>query len=295
MKYEGIFPAVITPFNNKEEVDKSKMREFLDFVIEGGVHGIFLLGTNGEAPLLTKEEKMDLMEIAVEYVDGRVPIISGTDTNSTKEAIELGKHAENVGIDAIQAVVPYYFPASHHSLVNHYTKIAEKVDLPLFIYSFPARTGNEISIQTLSKLAEHPNIKGIKDSSGDVSWYYKAIEKIKKKRDDFIFFSGNDMLLYNYLSLGGGGGVSALANVFPELVVKVYEEFKSRNYQKAKKKQDIAMQARRAIDEGPYMAGVKGGLKVRGLDFGDLRSPLLALDKDERNHLEKKFKELDLI
>ena len=212
MRYEGVFPAVITPFDKDKEVDKPKMREFLDFVIEGGVHGIFLLGTNGEGPMLSLEEKKMLMELAVEHVDSRVPIIAGTNTNSTKESIELGRHAEKVGIDAIQAVIPFYFPMSEEALIDHYNRIADSIDIPLLIYSFPARTGNEIKVKTLSKLAENPNIKGIKDSSGDVAWYYQAIENIKDKREDFVFFSGNDMLLYNYLSLGGDGGVSALGN-----------------------------------------------------------------------------------
>lgn len=295
MRYEGVFPAVITPFDKDEEVNKPKMREFLDFVIEGGVHGIFLLGTNGEGPMLTLEEKKVLMELAVDHIDGSVPIIAGTNTNSTKESIELGRYAEKVGIDAIQAVIPFYFPMSEESLLDHYNRIAESIDIPLLIYSFPARTGNEIKVKTLSKLTENPNIKGIKDSSGDVAWYYQAIENIKEKREDFIFFSGNDMLLYNYLSLGGDGGVSALANVFPGLVVKVYEEFKAGNLEKAKKFQDKAMKARKAIDKGPYMAGVKGGLKARGMDFGELRSPLQSLGQEGIERLKNKFKKLDLM
>lgn len=295
MKLEGIFPPVITPFTDGADVDEEKLRGYLDFLIKQGVHGLFILGTNGEGPLLTSEEKKRIIKITVEHVDGRIPVIAGTGCISTKESIELSKFAEKIGADAIHVVTPYYYPISQQGLTKHYSKIAESVELPVIIYYIPDRTGVKMDISTLVKLAEISNIIGIKDSSKDVSWFYNAIITVKEKRKDFVFLGGSDALIYTHLSLGANGAVSAVANVFPDIVVRLYEEFKKGNYERAKKFQDKVLRIRQALKKYPYLAGVKGALKLRGIDLGEPRSPLVVLSEKDFGKLKQELKEIGVI
>jgi len=295
MKFEGIFPPAITPFTKDDEVDEEKLAEYLDFLIKHRVHGLFMLGTNGEGPLLTFEEKKRVIKIAVEHINGKIPIIAGTGCVSTKETIELSKYAEKVGADAVHVVTPYYYPVSQQGLIRHYTKIAESVELPIVIYYIPDRTGVKIDVSTLAKLAEIDSIIGIKDSSKDVGWFYNAVMNVREKRPDFLFFGGSDALIYTHLTLGANGAVSAVANVFPEIVVKLYKEFKAGNYKKAKELQDKVLRIRQALKKGPYMAGVKGALKLKGMDFGELRSPLCSLSEEELKKLKEDLRKIGVL
>jgi len=295
MRLEGVIAPVITPFTKDEEIDEEKITEYLDFLIKHGVHGLFILGTNGEGPLLTLEEKKRVIKIAVEYINGRVPIIAGTGCISTKETIELSKYAEEVGANSVAIVTPYYYPVSQQGLIKHYTRIAESIDLPVIIYHIPDRTGNKINLDTLIQLAKIENIVGIKDSSKDITWFYNAVIMVREKRNDFYFFGGSDALIYTHLSLGGNGVVSAVANVFPEIVVELYEEFKRGNYESAKRSQDKILRIRRALKNGPYMAGVKGALKLRGMDFLEPRSPLQSLDEEELKRLEEDLRKIGVL
>jgi len=264
MKFEGIFPPAITPFTKDEEINEEKLLEYLDFLIKHGIHGLFMLGTNGEGPLLTFEEKKRVIKIAVEHVNGKIPIIAGTGCVSTKETIELSKYAEKVGADAVHVVTPYYYPVSQQGLIKHYTKIAESIELPIIIYYIPDRTGVKIDVSTLIKLAEVPNIIGIKDSSKDVGWFYNAVMNVREKRPDFLFFGGSDALIYTHLTLG-------------------------------KELQDKVLRIRQALKSGPYMAGVKGALKLRGMDFGELRSPLQSLSEEELKRLEDNLRKINIL
>lgn len=295
MQFEGIFSPAITPFTKDDEIDEENLMRYLDFLIKHGVHGLFMLGTNGEGPLLTFEEKKKVIKTTVEYMSGKVPIIVGTGCVSTKESIELSKYAEKVGADAIHVVTPYYYPMSQQGLIKHYTKIAESVELPVVIYYIPDRTGVKMDVSTLAKLAEIDNIIGIKDSSKNVSWFYNALITVREKREDFLFFGGSDALIYTHLSLGGNGAVSAVANVFPEIVVELYEEFRAGNYDRAKKLQEKVLRIRQVLKKGPYMAGVKGALKLRGMDFGELRSPLQSLNEGKLEKLKEDLKKIGVL
>jgi len=166
---------------------------------------------------------------------------------STRETIELSKYAEKAGAYAVHIITPYYYPTTQNGIIKHYRKIAESIEIPIIIYHMPPRTGVKIDVSTLLKLVEIPNIVGIKDSSMDVIWFYRAITAVREKRPDFIFFSGNDILICTYLTLGANGAVSAVANVFPEIVVQLYEEFKKGDLARAKEIQNKLLKIRIAI------------------------------------------------
>ncbi len=289
--FKGIYPAAITPFDESEEVDISRLEDFLDFLIEGGVHGIYLLGTNGEAPLLTMEEKKRVIESAVDHVGGRVPVIAGTMCNDTKGTIELVRYAEDKGADAVHVIVPYFFPSPKRSLVKHFKSISENIDLPIFIYSIPQRTGNRLDIETLKTLSEIDKVVGFKDSSGDLESFYSASVDTR----DLISFGGNDSLIYSYLSLGGDGAVTAVGNVFPELVSSIYEHHQRGDHIRAKELQDKVLHITQALKKGPYLSGVKAALKLRGMDFGDVRSPLLPFSRGEMKKLKADLERLNML
>lgn len=295
VEFKGVYPAVITPFKKDQEVDEKRLRDFLDHVIEGGVHGIYLLGTNGEAPLLSLEEKKRVMGIALDHVDDRVPVIAGTMCNSTVKTAELAGYAEEKGADAVHVIVPYYYPTNPHLLEKHLKDVSKKTDLPIFLYSIPQFTGNEIKPSTVSKLAEIEQLVGVKDSSGDVEWFYETVKEVQKERQDFYFFGGNDSLVFTYLMTGGSGSVTAVGNVFPELIVKIYENYSSGNFEKAKRAQAKVMKIKDIFSEFPPISAVKGGLKIRGKDFGEPRGPLHSLDDSELSKLKKKLKSIDVI
>lgn len=290
-RFEGIFPAAITPFDEDENLDESKLTEFLDFLIEGDVHGIFLLGTNGEAPLLDMAEKKKVIGTAVEHVDGKVPIIAGTMCNSTEKTIELSRYAEKKGSDAVHVILPYYFPCPHNPLVQHFKDISDEVDIPIFVYSIPQRTGNDLDIETLKELSKIENVTALKDSSGDLAFFYSVVEEI----DDFQFFGGNDSLIYSYLTSGGDGAITAAGNVFPELVSSIYDDFVKGDLQKAKEAQNAVLRISNVLKKGPYLSGVKAALKLRGLDFGEVRKPLQPFSQDEITLLREELKDLGLL
>ncbi|WP_324735391.1 4-hydroxy-tetrahydrodipicolinate synthase [Thermococcus sp. SY098] len=292
---EGIFPPVVTPFKEDESIDEERFASFLEFLVKRKVSGLFLLGTNGEGLSLEKEEKIRIMEIAVETVKGKVPVIAGTGAITTRETIKLSKEAERIGVDAIHVIVPYYYPLSREGILRHYAKVSQEVDLPILIYYIPSRTGNKIDVKTLCELAKLRNIIGIKDSSKDVTWFYNAIMAVKKENPDFVFLGGSDALIYTHLMLGGNGAVSAIANAFPEIVIKLYEEFRAGNLAKAKEIQDRILIIRQILKKYPYLSGIKAALKLRGIDMGVLRSPLVFLSKDQLQCLREELKAVGVI
>lgn len=293
--FKGIFPAVITPFDKGEKIDEKRMIDFINYMVEGGVHGIYLLGTNGEAPLLTLEEKKKIIDLTIKTVDGEVPVIAGTMCNSTKKTLYLSKYAEEKGADAVHVIVPYYYPVETRALKKHIEEIANEIKIPIFLYSIPQFTGNEIKSSTFSELAEIKDLVGLKDSSGDIELFYNTLLKVRKKRDDFVFFGGNDSLVLTYLTLGGDGAVTAIGNAFPELFVDIFEKFKTEDLEAAKRKQRKVLEIKNVFKKYPTMSAVKGTLKIKGQDYGDLRKPLHSLDRGELKNLEEELKKIDVI
>ncbi|ADT82999.1 4-hydroxy-tetrahydrodipicolinate synthase [Thermococcus barophilus] len=292
---EGIFPPVVTPFKEDESIDEERFASFLEFLVKRKVSGLFLLGTNGEGLSLENEEKIRIMEIAVETVKGKVPVIAGTGAITTRETIKLSKEAERIGVDAIHVIVPYYYPLSREGILRHYAKVSQEVDLPILIYYIPSRTGNKIDVKMLCELAKLRNIIGIKDSSKDVTWFYNAIMAVKKENPDFVFLGGSDALIYTHLMLGGNGAVSAIANAFPEIVIELYREFRAGNLAKAKEIQDRILIIRQILKKYPYLSGIKAALKLRGIDMGVLRSPLVFLNEDQLQCLREELKAVGVI
>ncbi|MFC6720643.1 dihydrodipicolinate synthase family protein [Halobacteriaceae archaeon SHR40] len=287
----GVIPPTVTAFDESGAVDHEATAAHAQFVADAGANGVFPLGTNGEFPLLTDEERQQVVETVADAVD--VPVIAGVGAPATRTTVAHAEHAESVGADGVVAVTPYYYPLDDEAAVNHYSEVAGAVDIPVYIYHIPSKTGNELSLAALDRLAEIDGIAGVKDSSKDVPWLAQAIDR----NPELSFMIGSDSLLYPGLSIGCSGLVSAIGNVFPELVVDLYEAYDAGEEERARELQSKAFEIRNALKRGPYMAGVKTALELRDLSFdvGTLRSPLRGMGDEDKAALEADLESLGLL
>jgi 4-hydroxy-tetrahydrodipicolinate synthase len=220
MKFEGVFTALVTPFSTDGTVDETALRKLIDFQIKEGISGLLPMGTTGESPTLSHEEHIRVIEIVIDQAEGRVPIIAGTGSNSTQEAIELTFQAMECGADASLQVAPYYNKPTQEGLYRHFTMIADKVDIPIIIYNIPGRTGKNIENSTMLRLAEHPNIVGVKEASGDIN---QMMDLIMEKPESFTVLSGDDNIAFPLTVLGGKGVISVASNYFPSKMVEMIQ------------------------------------------------------------------------
>jgi 4-hydroxy-tetrahydrodipicolinate synthase/2-dehydro-3-deoxy-phosphogluconate/2-dehydro-3-deoxy-6-phosphogalactonate aldolase len=283
---QGILPALLTPYDASGNVNLEEIKKHLDFLIERGVNGIFALGTNGEFLLLTPDEKRKVIQTVVEHVHGRVPVVVGVGSPGTRETIELARFAANAGADALSVITPFYYPWRREGILAHYLNIAEAVDHPLFIYHIPHLSGSKLTVELLAELAEIPQIQGIKDSSRDLTWFYRAVEAVPR----WTFLMGTDALIYPSLLLGAKGAVSAIANAFPELLVSLYNAVVEDDLKRAKGMQDKVLQIRAIFEQFPYLAGIKAAAELRGLAGGAPRLPLIGLNEGDRADLQARLK-----
>ncbi|WMJ08970.1 4-hydroxy-tetrahydrodipicolinate synthase [Nitrosomonas sp. sh817] len=213
--FKGSLVAIVTPMDEEGGLDLSRFRSLLDFHIEQGTDGVVVVGTTGESPTVDFEEHHLLMQIAVDHVAGRIPVIAGTGANSTREAIDLSIHAKNAGVDACLSVAPYYNKPTQEGLYQHFKAIAEAVDIPQILYNVPGRTVADIHNETALRLAQIPNIIGIKDATGDIG---RGTELLQRAPPGFAVYSGDDASGLALLLLGATGVISVTANVAPRMM-----------------------------------------------------------------------------
>jgi len=292
LEVKGIIPAMITPMNDSEEIDEAGIRELINYLIDSGVHGIFICGSQGESYALTEEEKKRIINIAVDEVNGRVSVYAGTGATTTKASIRLSKYAEDAGADAVTIVTPYFIRPSQDELYMHYRRIAESIDIPVLIYNNPRRTGVNLEAETVRRLAEIDNIVGIKDSSGDLTLTAQYIMECPK---EFAVLAGRDSLILATLLYGGKGAVAATANVAPKLVVEIYESFMRGDLEKARELQFKLLPLRLAFNLGTFPAVVKEAMNILKRPSGPARSPVSSLPEDKRQRLKSILKGIGLI
>lgn len=289
---EGIIPAMVTPLDRNEEIDEAGIRGIINYLIDSGVHGIFVCGSQGESYALTDDEKKRVIEISVDEVNGRVPVYAGTGAVTTKMTIELSRYAVDVGADAVTIVTPYFIKPSQDELYMHYKRIAESVDSPILIYNNPGRTNVNLEAETVKKLAEIDNIVGIKDSSGDLTL---TAQYIMKCPDEFAVLAGRDSLILATLLYGGKGAVAATANVAPRLVVGIYESFIKGDLEKARELQFKILPLRLAFNLGTFPVVVKEAMNIMKKPSGPAKSPVSPLPEEKKRKLKLLLEELNLI
>ena len=283
MQIRGIIPPVATPMQSNEDLDMPRFRWFLDRLLGAGVHGIFVLGTNSEFYAMDEGEKQQVIATAVEHVNGRVPVWAGTGAETTREAIRLTRMAEKEGADGVSIITPYFVSPSQQEIFDHYRRIAETTALPVVLYNNPATCGGvKIDVDTVARLAEIPNILGIKDSSGDLQ---NTNEYIRVVPDRFSVLQGRDTLIYQALIFGARGAVPATANVAPHILVDIYESFMRGDHAAAKAAQIRLSPVRLSLNLGTPPGGVKSALSLMGLSIGPSRSPINPLSADKQQKM----------
>lgn len=269
-KPEGIITPVLTALDENEKFNPIAYRDFIDHLINAGVHGIFTLGTNGEAYGFNQEEKLEIIKETVSAVNGRVPVYAGTGCITTKETIELSQKAKDLGVDVLSVISPYFVAVSQDDLYRHYSRVAESVDLPILLYNIPARTGNNIDYLTVKKLAKYENIVGVKDSSGSFDNTLKYIENTDERLN---VLAGNDSLILWTLMAGGTGAISGCSNVFPELMVSIYNYWKVGDFAKANEAQKKIRPFRNVMAKGNPNSVVKRAAQLKGFNVGPAKEP----------------------
>ena len=273
---QGIIVASITPITDGM-FDSDAFREHIDYLVDGGIHGIFPLGTNGEFPHLNLKDRKKVIEVAVDQADGRVPVVCGTGSTGTGETLELSRHAEDVGADYLCIIDPYYYRLDQEGLLEHVFAVSSAVDLPIVLYSIPKFTGNRMSADTFKQALSLSNVCGLKDSSGELDTLRLLIEEFRGNKS---FLSGSDALIYPALEIGGDGAVSAVANCFPDVVAELYDVYIKGDTLRAETLQVKVSSIRDVLKSGPYMSGIKACLRMVGLDRGLMIPPLRDMPKD---------------
>lgn len=280
---EGVLPPITTPMDESGNVAYDALRDHIERLEAAGVHGIIPCGSTGERATLTRTEHEQVIETTVDTAS--TPVLAGTGASSTREAIELSKHAESVGADGILVIYPYYSWPSNEHVINHYEAIADAVDIPLVIYNIPKRTARNLEPDAAVQLAEHPNIAGIKESSGDINQIYELLQRTRGM--DFDVLAGYDSQAVSALPIGGTGVTSVAANVFPRTVCDLYEAAQQQNGEQARELHEEILDIEAAMNLQTIPVAVKAALDIIGVHEAHVRPPLYEASPETRSELEE--------
>lgn len=292
MKLKGVYTALVTPFNEDGSYDDGAMKDLVEFQIKEGISGLAPMGTTGESPTLNHEDHIMVIEKVVKQANGRVPIIAGTGSNCTDEAIRLTKLAKNAGADVTLQVAPYYNKPSQEGFYRHFMAIADNVDMPVLVYNIPGRSGKNIENSTMLRLAKHPNIVAVKEASGDLN---QMMDLIAAKPDDFEVLSGDDNLGTALIAMGGSGIVSVASNLLPGKMEEMCQAALAGDIEKARKLHYSLLPFFRAefSDTNPvpikYMMALKGMLKET------YRLPLCPMSDDLKAAAKKVMQDMGIL
>ncbi len=289
--FKGSFVALITPFKNGE-VDKAAYKSFVEWQIGEGTQGLVPVGTTGESPTLSHDEHDEVIEMCIEVANGRVPVIAGTGSNSTAEAVRLTKHAKNAGADAALVVAPYYNKPTQEGLYRHYATIAEAVDIPIVVYNIPGRSIVDISPDTMARLADIPNVVGVKDATGDGARPMKEAMWIK---GDFCKLSGEDATVVPYLAGGGDGCISVTANVAPRLCADLHNAWQARDLDTVLDLQDRLMPLHMAMFCEASPGPVKYAANLIGKCEAETRLPLCEIAESSKSQVKAAMQSTGLL
>ena len=273
---KGIIPPILTPmFDDAEQsVNHSELRNQVERLLKGGVHGLFPVGTNGEAYILSMQEKEAILETVIDQVKGRVPVYAGTGCISTAETIRMSKLAQKLGADALSVVTPFFAAASQKELYDHYTAVAKAVDLPIILYNIPPRTGNKLLPETVQKLCRDvDNIVGAKDSSGDIENLKAYIRLTRELDKEVAILAGNDGAILTCLKEGGAGGIAGRANIWPNALASIYDRFTAGDLEGAQQAQDAIAALQMVFKFGNPNTIIKKAVALLGYPVGDCRRP----------------------
>ena len=294
LKIEGVYPALITPFTKDDEVDAAGLKRMVEYVEEGGVAGIVPCGTTGESATLSHEEHKRVIDIVVE--NAKVPVIAGTGSNNTKEAIDLTRHAADAGAEACLLITPYYNKPNVRGLKEHFRQIGDSADIPLILYNIPSRTGLNMSAETIVEIAaEVDTVKGVKEASGNLKQVGAIIKLAKERGLDFTVVAGDDFLTLPIMSLGGKGVISVAANIAPQPMSEMVDAMLKGDIEKAKELNLRLFPLFEAMFLETNPIPVKRAAELMGLPAGHVRLPLGGLSEENEQKLRKVLEELGMM
>lgn len=282
--FKGSMPALITPFDQDGELDLDTLKKIVEWQIEQGSNGLVPTGTTGKSPTLSHDEHRRVVEEVVRTANGRVPVIAGAGSNSTREAIGLAQHAESVGADAVLVVTPYYNKPTQAGMIAHFTAVHDATNIPIIIYNIPGRSVVDMTPETMGELAQLPRIVGVKDATG-------KLERVSQQRitcgKDFIQLSGEDATAHGFNAHGGVGCISVTANVAPRLCAEMQAATLAGDYKQALELQDRLMPLHIAIFLEPGLAGAKFALSQLGMCDERVRLPLVSLTRPTKKRIDE--------
>lgn len=273
---KGIIPPILTPMHDDAEqtVNHEELRNQVERLLAGGVHGLFPFGTNGEGYILSMKEKEEVLATVVDQVKGRVPVYAGTGCISTADTIRMSRRAEELGADVLSIITPSFAVASQKELYDHYAEVAKHVNIPIVLYNIPPRTGNKLLPETVAKLAKDVDvIMGVKDSSGDRDNLKAYIDQTRDVGKDFSVLAGNDGNILFCLENGGKGGIAGRANIWPETVAAIYNHFAAGELDEAQKAQEAVARIQPVFKFGNPNTIIKNAVALMGYPVGDCRRP----------------------
>lgn len=292
MKFEGVYTAMVTPLSTDGEIDEKALRALVDFQIDEGIDGLLPMGTTGESPTLDHDEHIRVIEIVVEQAAGRVPVVAGAGSNSTREAINLTRRAQKAGIDASLQVAPYYNKPSQEGFYRHFTAIADAVDLPMMIYNIPGRTGKNIENPTMVRMAEHTNIQAVKEASGSIP---QVMNLIAEKPEGFAVLSGDDNLGFPIMCLGGKGIVSVASNIIPGRMSRFAASLLEGDLEGARKEFYHLLPLFRAMFFDTNPIPVKYAVSAMGMMNESYRLPLCSMNDENKGKVDDILRDLGLL
>ncbi|MEQ6377084.1 4-hydroxy-tetrahydrodipicolinate synthase [Bacillaceae bacterium S4-13-58] len=282
MDFGNVLTAMVTPFDSNGEVDWKATRGLIHYLLSNGTDGLVIAGTTGESPTLSHDEKLQLFQFVVSEVNGRVPVIAGTGSNNTRESVILTKEAEQIGVDAVMLVTPYYNKPSQEGLYQHFRKIAESTSLPVMLYNIPGRSVVNMLPDTIIRLSEIKNIVSAKEASGELD---NIAHIISNTPDQFSVYSGEDSQALPTLSIGGAGIISVSSHVIGPEMQEMIRLFKKGEVKKAAEYHRYLLPVMKAIFSAPSPTPVKEALNHIGIPVGSVRLPLVPLTETERSSL----------
>ncbi|MBM7655349.1 4-hydroxy-tetrahydrodipicolinate synthase [Neobacillus cucumis] len=283
MNFGKVITAMVTPFDEKGEVDYSATKALVNHLINNGTEALVVSGTTGESPTLTTEEKVSLFKLVVEEAAGRIPVIAGTGSNNTRASIQLTNLAAEVGVDGILLVVPYYNKPSQEGIYQHFKAIAESTVLPVMLYNIPGRSVVNMSVETVVRLSSIHNIVAIKEASGNLD---AMAEIISKTPDHFSLYTGDDALTLPTLAIGGTGVVSVASHIIGNEMQDMMTKYKTGQLEEAAAAHRKLLPLMKGLFAAPNPTPVKAALNMTGIRVGDVRLPLVPLTEQEKNTLE---------
>jgi len=290
LEVKGVVPPLITPIDENEQVDEAGLRRLLNYVIDGGVHGVFIVGSTGEFYGLSFEDKQKIVRVTMQEVHGRVPVYVGASAITTRECIKLAQMAKAEGADAITVLTPMFVSPNDNELYDHFKAIADAVDIPNILYNNPGRTGVNMKAELVAKLADVDNIIGAKDTSGSMGLTSEYIRQTRGK--NFTVMAGMDLMILATLVYGGKGCVAGTANVLPKLVCEIYNKFMAGDIEGAREAQFKLALFRNAYSLGSFPIVPKDALNILGVNVGHPIRPIQHMTEENQEKLRQILKEV---